>query len=136
MKRARRIPNRISELRPLSTWAVEAASELGCPRSRCFDIDLCLTEGVSNVIRHGYTDDAPHEIDIELTREPGAVVVCIEDDARPFDPLSVPEPLRAPIENARPSGRGIALLRDSADAVSYERVGGRNRLSMRFAFDD
>lgn len=136
MTHTRRIPNRMSELRPLSTWAVEAAAELGCPPSRRFDIDLCLMEGVSNIIRHGYGDDAPHEIAIELSREPGALVVQIEDDARPFDPLSAPALPEAAIEDARPSGRGIALLRDSADSVRYERVGSRNRLSMRFAFDE
>jgi anti-sigma regulatory factor (Ser/Thr protein kinase) len=132
----RHVPNRMAELRSLSEWAVGIARELGCPADRCFDIDLLLTEAVSNVIRHGYTDDGPHEIGIEITREPGALVVRIEDDARPFDPLQVKAPLPATLDEAGPGGRGIVLMRGAADAASYERRDGRNRLTARFAIRD
>lgn len=133
MKHARRITNRISELRPLSIWALETARQLGCPAERCPDVDLCLTEVVANVIRHGYTDDALHEILIELDREPRALVLSVEDDARPFDPLAQPVLQPRSLEEARPAGRGIALFRSTADSVRYERREGRNRLTLRFA---
>jgi anti-sigma regulatory factor (Ser/Thr protein kinase) len=123
----------MSELRPLSAWAVELARELGCPADRVFDVDLCLTEAVSNVIRHGYVDDALHEIGIEITREPGALVIRIEDDARPFDPLQASKPLATSLDEAEPSGRGIALMRSAADSASYERSDDRNRLTVKFA---
>ena len=136
MKFVRRIANRVSELRPLSAWAVEVARELGCPGDRCFDVDLFLTEAVSNVIRHGYVDDAPHEIGIEITREPGTLTIRIEDDARPFDPLCVPESLAASLDEAGPGGRGIVLMRSAADSASYERRDDRNRLTARFVIPD
>jgi len=133
VKHARRIANSVSELRPLAAWAVAVARELGCPAERCSDVDLCLTEAVSNVIRHGYADGAAHEIGIELEREPDALVLRIEDDARPFDPLLAPESRAASLDDARPSGRGIMLLRSAADSASYERGEGCNRLTLRFA---
>jgi len=129
----RRIANRISELRPLSTWAVAVARELGCPEDRCFDVDLCLNEAVSNVIRHAYDDRESHEIVVELAREPDALVMGIEDDGRPFDPLSISMTCAASLEDAQPGGRGIMLLRGAADSTGYERRGGRNRLTARFA---
>ena len=135
MKHARRITNRMSELRPLSVWAAEVVDGWGCPASRRQDVDLCLNEAVSNIIRHGYTDDAPHEIDIELWREPGVVVVRIEDDARPFDPLKVREPQHDTLDEARPDGRGIVLIRRTADGANYDRRDGRNRLELRFTLD-
>ena len=131
-----RVANRVSELRPLSAWAVEAAQALGCPDDRCGDVDLCLTEAVANVICHGYTDDSPHEIGVEIAREPDALVVRIEDDARPFDPLAMPMSTSTSLDEAAPSGRGIVLMRGAADAVSYERREGLNRLTLRFAIRD
>jgi len=128
----RRIANRTSELRPLSTWAVEVARQLGCSPDKCSDVDLCLTEAVSNVIQHGYEDDAPHVIEIEITREPGALAIRIEDDARPFDPLQAPGTVATSLDEARPGGRGIALMRSAADSASYERRDARNRLTVRF----
>jgi len=116
VEHARRIPNRISELRPLSLWALDVARELGCPEDRRHDVDLCLAEAVSNVIRHGYVDDATHEIRIEVAREPEALVL---------QPRSLDE--------AKPAGRGVALFRSVADSASYERREGRNRLTLRFA---
>ena len=136
MKHARRIANRISELRPLSAWAVEIARQLGCSPDKCFDVDLCLTEAVSNIIRHGYTDDASQAIDIEITREPGALAIRIEDDARPFDPLEAPGLLATSLDEAEPGGRGIALMRSAADSASYERRDRRNRLTVKFAVRD
>jgi serine/threonine-protein kinase RsbW len=136
MTYVRRIVSRGSELRPLSRWAVETARELGCPAERCHDIDLCLTEAVSNVIRHGYLDQGAHEIRVELAREAEAVVLRIEDDARAFDPLSVAlRPAPGSLDEAQPAGRGILLMRRSADAASYERREGRNRLTLSFLLE-
>jgi len=133
VRHVRRVPSRISELRPLSAWAVEVARELGCSADKCFDVDLCLAEAVSNVIRHGYADESIHEIGIEIEREPNVLVVRIEDDGRPFDPLAMPMSLATSLEEAEPAGRGIVLMRSAADAASYERGEGRNRLTLRFA---
>lgn len=132
MRHLRRIVNRIAELRPLSAWAIGVARELGCPAERCPDIDVCLSEAISNVICHGYGDDAPHEIGVELWREPEALVVRIEDDGRPFDPLATQAHRVTTLDEAAPAGRGITLLRSAADAASYERVEGHNRLTLRF----
>jgi len=136
VKHVRQIANRISELRPLSAWATEIARGLGSSESRCRDIDLCLTEAVANIICHGYSDDAPHEITVELASEPGALVMRIEDDARPFDPLARSTPQPPSLDEATPTGRGILLMRSTAASMSYERVGSRNRLTLRFVVDE
>ena len=107
--------------------------ELGCPAVRRLDLELCLNEAVLNIIQHGYADDAPHEIEIGFRREPNAVVMRIEDDARPFDPLRVETTQPASLEEAPLFGRGILLFRRTADGVSYEHRDGRNRLELRFA---
>jgi anti-sigma regulatory factor (Ser/Thr protein kinase) len=136
MRHLRRITNHLAELRPLSEWAVRVARELGGSEHTCQELDLCLNEAVSNVIRHGYLDEASHQIGVELSREPDALVMRIEDDARPFDPLAVPLPAPTSLEKARPAGRGITLMRTGADSASYERRDAHNVLTLRFVVRD
>jgi serine/threonine-protein kinase RsbW len=133
MGHVRRIANRTSELRPLSAWAVEIATRLGASADTCHEVDLCVTEAVTNVIRHGYLDEARHEIEVELARDNDRLVMRIVDDSRPFDPLGVPAPPPTTLEEAKPSGRGITLMRTGADSASYERRDGHNVLTLTFA---
>ena len=135
MKHERRVANRISELRPLSAWASDVAGALGCPADKVADANLCLTEAVSNIIRHGHRDGADHEIGVEIQRAPRALVVRIEDDAPAFDPLSAPVSEPASLDEAKPAGRGLLLIRRTADAMSYERRDGMNRLTLEFALE-
>jgi len=131
----RRITNRTSELRPLSAWAVEVSRSLGGSERTCHEVDLCVTEAVTNVIRHGYLDDAHHEIEVELARRDDQLVMRIEDDARAFDPLGVPAPPPTSLAEAKPSGRGITLMRAGADSASYERRNAHNVLTLTFDVD-
>ena len=133
MSHVRRVASRIRELRPLSAWVVEVARALGCPRETCADADLCVTESVANIVRHGHRDDTTHEIGVEVLREPGALVIRIEDDARQFDPLGALVPQPTSLDEAGPTGRGLLLIRRTADTVSYERRNGLNQLTLRFA---
>jgi anti-sigma regulatory factor (Ser/Thr protein kinase) len=130
---ARRVASRISELRPLAAWVVDVARTLGCPRETCADADLCVTEAVANIVRHGHLGDAQHEVGVEIEREQGALVIRIEDDARHFDPLGTRVLQPTSLDEAGPAGRGLLLIRRTADAVSYERRNGLNQLTLRFA---
>lgn len=127
----RALPNDPSELRPLSRWALEVVRGLGPSADTCHDIDLCLHEAVSNIIRHG--GDGPREITVSIERAATGMLVQVEDDGRPFDPLAEPAWPRADaLAEARTSGYGIPLLRALTRQLRYERVAGRNRLSLLF----
>lgn len=95
-------------------------------------VELVFEEVVTNIVRHGYADRRPHEIGVTLRCAAGSVVLQIEDDGRPFDPLQRPEPTRpASIEDATPGGLGIPLVRKAATAIQYERTpDGKNRLTV------
>jgi anti-sigma regulatory factor (Ser/Thr protein kinase) len=120
-----------SELRPLSRWAQKVARNIGLPAAARHDIDLCLQEAVSNIIRHGCEDGDEHRVTVRLEEQPGAIRIQVEDDARPFNPLAVPPPADSgTIENARTSGYGMTLIRAMARDLSYDRVDGRNLLTL------
>ncbi len=90
---------------------------------------VSLDEALSNIIRYAYGDVRDHSILVRLDYEPGSVAATVEDDGRPFDPLSVPAlDLASP---DRDRGFGIHFIRNLMDDVRYVREKGINRLEMR-----
>jgi serine/threonine-protein kinase RsbW len=92
---------------------------------------VCVDETVSNTIAHGYPDGAHGEIAVRLRRRSDCVVLEIEDDGAPFDPLQAPPPdLTLPLDRRPIGGLGIHLVRNLMDDVSYVRRDGRNLLRL------
>ena len=64
---------------------------------------------------------------------PNAVTFVVEDTGRAFDPSAAPVPARpASLLDAEPGGLGLTLLRHYCSDLTYERIGDRNRLTLRF----
>jgi serine/threonine-protein kinase RsbW/sigma-B regulation protein RsbU (phosphoserine phosphatase) len=96
------------------------------------DLDVVLDEILSNIVRHGLRDGREHEIRVAIAIEPDAVMLTIEDDGPPFDPLSYPPPdLDADLDTRAVGGLGIHLVRRLMDDVQYERAAERNRVVLR-----
>jgi serine/threonine-protein kinase RsbW len=103
-------------------------------RHALFNVELILEETLTNVIRHAFTDDAKHQINLSLQVEPGEIVMRFEDDGIAFNPLNArPTPLPTSIDEAAPGGHGLMLVRKHANSIAYERRDGRNCLTIRVA---
>jgi anti-sigma regulatory factor (Ser/Thr protein kinase) len=111
--------------------AVRSALDACAVKGRArYWVEVVFEELVTNIVRHGYADERAHDIDVRLTCGPDAIVLALEDDGQPFDPLQRPEPDRpASIEEATLGGLGILLVRKAATGLRYERTAdGKNRL--------
>ncbi|OYU00161.1 MAG: serine/threonine protein kinase [Burkholderiales bacterium PBB1] len=99
-----------------------------------FSVELILEETLMNVIWHAHPDHAEHLIRLEMDVDAADVVMRFEDDGVPFDPLQAPAPV-APrsIDDAVPGGLGLLLVRRCARDVTYQRLDGMNRLTVRVA---
>jgi anti-sigma regulatory factor (Ser/Thr protein kinase) len=127
--------NELSELGRLARQVKELAGLWQAPEAALGDIDLALEEIVSNIIRHGYTDQGQHPIQLEFRRTPDGLVATVVDDGKPFNPLNRPDPdVTLPLEERPIGGLGIFLVRRLMDAVSYERRGGQNVLTLTKRF--
>jgi serine/threonine-protein kinase RsbW len=124
----------LSEIARLPPWIQKLASLYSLPERTQFAMDLCLEEAVSNVIRHGYAGESHHTLTVRSEMRPERLLTLIvEDDAPPFNPLLLPEPvLPNSIGEIEPGGQGVLLLKKFADAVEYHRTASGNRLSMGF----
>jgi serine/threonine-protein kinase RsbW len=128
--------SRLDELALLWTWVESLAAEHGIPSSTQFAIQLSLEEALSNIIRHGYNGEPDHSIQVDFSAPDGEIVFVVEDQAPPFDPLEAEAqndaPAPASISDLPLGGRGIRLMRKFANGLSYQRLPGGNRLTLRF----
>lgn len=131
-----RLKNRLLELDRLAD-TVEAFGEAhGLPAKLRFQIRLVLDELLTNIISYGYADEAEHDIDVRMGQQGRRLRFVLEDDARPFDPLTAQTPdLEAEPAQRRIGGLGIHLVRTIMDRVAYERVGDTNRLILEKDID-
>ncbi len=128
------IGNRVPELARVFA-AVDEVARGRVPAQAADDLKVALDEIVSNVIAHGYTDGAPHEIRVTIALDTARIVALVEDDGVAFDPLAVPPPDLAADAGQRPvGGLGIHLARGLMSDVHYQRVAGRNVLQLARSF--
>ncbi|MGE5534745.1 MAG: ATP-binding protein [Acidobacteriota bacterium] len=124
-----RIQNEISEVGSVADLVSRFCATHNLSDQMLVALSVSLDETLSNIIKYAYSDQRGHSIFVQLAREPDAVAATVEDDGRPFDPLSAPRlDLKSP---DRDSGFGIHFIRNLMDDVKYFREGGLNRLVMR-----
>jgi anti-sigma regulatory factor (Ser/Thr protein kinase) len=82
-------------------------------------VDFVLEELFTNVVKYGRRSDSPVRIDIRRIAR-GVEVGLSDDDADFFDVTRAPEvDVNQPIENRRPGGLGIHLVRKLVDSIEY-----------------
>jgi anti-sigma regulatory factor (Ser/Thr protein kinase) len=83
-------------------------------------IVLAVTEGVTNVIRHGYQGRTDQRIDLLLRSPPGLFHLEIADYGHYVDPSAMRS---RPLDEIRPGGLGVHLMKATMDVVDYSRNG-------------
>jgi len=125
------ISNDLQELTKLSEGLSAFGENANLPPSLIFEVTLALEEIVTNIVSYGYDDDRKHLISVRLEHQDNAFVITVEDDAKAFNPLSIPTPdLDASLSDRPIGGLGIHLVRRLMDNVTYQREQGRNILVM------
>ncbi len=132
------IPADLARVQPLVFEAASFLETHGVVGKPLFAAQLVLEEVVVNVVQHAFDGDPSKEIRISLSVDADAVTLTVEDEGRPFDPLTqAPNAdTDSPIGERPLGGMGLHLVREFASRVDYARVGDTNRVSMRLASAD
>ena len=124
--------NSLSEIDTLCRKLQQFCQSLGLSNKALFQICLAVEEIVSNTISYGYTDDAVHWIKIGISHNQGMLIIRLEDDGIPFDPLLAEEPdCECPVEERKVGNLGIHLCKKVMDEMIYERCGNKNVLTLK-----
>ena len=131
MKRHTSVPSEAAQLSVLTQFLQEFWSAADLPPAETATFELALEEIFMNVVMHGSPAGPVPRVEVSLALCDGNLTLMMEDDGPSFDPLSLAVPdVTASLGERRVGGLGVYLVRQSMDAVSYQRLWGRNQLSM------
>ena len=111
----------LHNLEKIGDYITECANHAGLSDVEVYAVQLAVDEAVTNIIEHGYGQECPSRIDVTCEFLNDGLKVVIYDDAEPFDPSLVPEPeINVSLDDIKPRGLGIFLMRKMMDEVTYE----------------
>jgi len=97
---------------------------------------VALDELLSNIVKAGVEPGNPAEIQVSFDFLDPVLEIVVSYNGAPFDPLARKDPdTRASLDDRAVGGLGIYLVKKLMDSVTYERVGGENRLRMTKRID-
>ncbi len=88
------------------------------------NILVALTEAVNNAIQHGNQNNPSKNVDVSFKYSPEQISFIIKDEGAGFDYDNLPDPTD-PKNIEKLNGRGVFLMRNLADKVSFEENGSR-----------
>lgn len=88
------------------------------------NILVAITEAVNNAIYHGNQANPSKSIDIFFKTFTDHVSFIVKDEGKGFNFNNLPDPTN-PENVEKPNGRGVFLMRNLADKVSFEDNGSK-----------
>jgi serine/threonine-protein kinase RsbW len=122
----------LTELDTLFKILENYGQSLGLSKKCMFEINLCAEELFTNIISYGFKDNLEHLVKVNLECKNDELVLCIEDEGIPFNPVEKESPeLPCDIECRKIGGLGIHLIKNLMDDICYERCEGGNKLTLK-----
>ena len=137
MKKEIKIKNQVGELEKVNAFIEEIGEELQLDMELLMNLNLVMEEMVSNVIFYAYPEGKT--ADIELTAECSGhtLTFVLSDKGREFDPT-----MKEDIDTATDpadrelGGLGIYIVKNIMNEVTYQRLEGKNLLTMKKDLED
>jgi len=124
---------------PTDVRSIEHAVEYVMPRCQTceayrkrlrWNFRVGLTEALTNAMLYGNEHDPSKRVRVEVALQNGRLEARITDQGGGFDPSAIPDPTEG--ENILKSGgRGLYLMRQLLDEVSYNDRGNQVTLVLR-----
>jgi len=121
------IPSAIDRL---ARWLRRWANERALPAEVSFALGVCLEQAVANIVMACEAERDEAEIVVEIARTAIAVIARVEDNGPPLGYAA--QSKMSSLDKARMGDLGARLMRSFASGIEYERLGDRNRLTLRF----
>jgi serine/threonine-protein kinase RsbW len=126
------IKNEISEIAKLSLFVEELSEELDLSPDLTFNLNLVLEEAVVNVINYAYPKNESQEISLSAQKIDDNLYFVLTDSGKEFDPTQVPDAdISLSAEDRQIGGLGIFLIRQIMNKVEYQRIDGKNVLTLK-----
>lgn len=125
------LANDISEISRLNEFIEEIGNEFSLTPDVIFNLTLVLEEAVVNIINYAYPKEEHESIFLSARMHEGSIVLVLTDTGKEFDPTAAPEAdVTLSAEDRQIGGLGIFLIRQIMNEVKYERIEGKNVLTL------
>lgn len=125
------LANDIAEISKLNQFIDEMGEEFSLAPDIVFNLNLVLEEAVVNVINYAYPKEDHQFIYLSAKLNEGSIVLVLTDTGKEFDPTMVPDAdITLSAEDRPIGGLGIFLIRQIMNEVKYERIEGKNVLTL------
>jgi sigma-B regulation protein RsbU (phosphoserine phosphatase) len=126
------LPNDVQATTELGMFVDEVCENVGFDMSTTFKLNLAIEEAVVNVMSYAYPAGTKGDVDIDAEADDEQLKFVISDSGTPFDPTQKGEvDTTLSAEDRGIGGLGIHLIRQIMDTINYERVDGKNVLTLR-----
>ena len=132
MKKEIRIKNQVDELERVNQFVEEIGEELGLDMELLMNLNLVMEEMVSNVIFYAYPQETSAEIELIAESDGKELTFVLSDQGKEFDPTMKEDadPNVNPMDRDI-GGMGIYIVKNIMNQVSYQRLDGKNLLTMK-----
>jgi anti-sigma regulatory factor (Ser/Thr protein kinase) len=128
------LTGQLGELRQAQEWLAAIETEWDIPESTGFALAVCVEEALANIVMYSHASGRDGCVALQMDRAVDGFVLTIEDDGSPFDPTSVSRPPDyRTLAEAQVGQVGLHLIRNFAATMEYQRLNGRNLLTLTFA---
>lgn len=125
------LQNEIPEISKLALFIDELGEELGLSPELVFNLNLVLEEAVSNIILYAYPKGEHENISLTAKKTENQLLFVLTDTGKEFDPTQMPDAdVNLAAEDRQIGGLGIFLIRQIMNQVEYQRIDGRNVLTL------
>jgi len=124
------IVNRIEELNRVTLFVNDIANELKLDEEKHMEIGLVLEEIVSNTIFYAYPKGVEDTIDLTAKSNGKTLTLVIGDHGQTFDPTLTSNNMDDNPAERPVGGMGIHIAKTLMNEMRYQRLDGRNQLTM------
>ena len=126
------IKNEIAELERVAVFVEEVSQLLSLDSETTMNLNLALEEVVSNVTLYAYPQKMGENIIIKASSDDNILVFTITDKGDEFDPTKVEDAdITLAAEDREIGGLGIFIVKNIMNEVTYQRLDGKNILTLK-----
>ncbi len=132
MRKELKLKNQMQELERVNQFIEEIGDELGLDMELQMNLNLVIEEMVVNVISYAYPEGKTAEIELMAESDGKELTFVLSDRGKEFDPtLSQSADMDQNPAERDLGGMGIFIVRNIMNEVTYQRLEGKNLLTMK-----
>ena len=131
------IKNKVTELEKVAQFIEEIGEELGLSMELQMNLNLVMEEMVTNVIFYAYPQDEEADIELLAKSDGKELTFVLSDQGKEFDPTAKEDnDLSVNPAERELGGMGIFIVKNIMNKVTYQRLEGKNLLTMTKGITD